>query len=106
MSFIIYFQALLNLCLLLIIIVKVGTFLEGNKIFKQTDQNSSLILKYFSSIHANHTWSCYYEMMINVFRPDFLISLNKLKTSNHLPAQSPEEYQALDSSKVNTHSGL
>ena len=29
-----------------------------------------------------------------------------LKTSNHLPAQNPEEYQALDSNKVNTHSGL
>ena len=51
-------------------------------------------------------WSCYSEMASNVFRPDIQISLNKLKTSNQLPAQSPEEYQALDSSKVNTHSGL
>ena len=51
-------------------------------------------------------WPCYSEMVNNVFRPDIHISLYKLQTSNHLPAQSPEEYQALDSSKVNTHSGL
>ena len=82
--------------------------MRGQHVFQTNNPNRLEFKPNFELflIHANHPWSCYSEMVNNVFRPDFLISLNKLKTSNHLPAQSPEEYQALDSSKVNTHSGL